>query len=145
LRHIGRGVAIPAGMTIALPDVMQHRNPRLDSINERALDFVCHVIDPFLRSIPDRPGFRRIQDQLVGASGGIGSNLEEAQAASSRREFVRFCEIALRESRETNFWLTICRRTGIGDQEVCGLLLDEGFQIARIIAAIVISAKNHGL
>jgi four helix bundle protein len=122
---------------------MQHRNPRLDSINERALVFACQVIDPFVPSIPDRPGMRRVQDQLVGASGGIGANLEEAQAASSRREFIRYCEIALRESRETNFWLTVCQRTRLGDQALCGALLDEGLQIARIIAAIIINSKNR--
>ena len=122
---------------------MQHRNPRLDSINERALEFACQVIDPFLPSIPDRPGMRRIQDQVVGASGGIGANLEEAQAASSRREFVRYCEIALRESREANFWLTVCQRTRLGDQTVCGTLLGEGVQIARIIATIIINTKNN--
>ena len=121
---------------------MQHRNPRLDSINERALKFVCQLIDPFVPSIPDRPGMRRIQDQLVGASGGVGANLEEAQAASSRKEFIRYCEIALRESRETNFWLTVCQRTRLGDQALCGTLLDEGLQIARIIAAIIINSKN---
>jgi four helix bundle protein len=122
---------------------MQHRNPRLDSINERALDFVCRIIDPFLPSIPARPGIRRIQDQLVDASGGIGSNLEEASAASSRREFIRYCEISLRESGETNFWLTVCRRTRLGDQALCEPLLCEGLQIARIIAAIIINTKNN--
>ena len=122
---------------------MQHQHPRLDSINERVLDFVCRVIDPFVPSIPDKPGMRRIQDQLVGASGGIGSNLEEAQAASSRREFTRFCEIALRESRETNFWLRVCQRTRLGDQPVCDSLLNEGLQIARIIASIIINTKNN--
>jgi four helix bundle protein len=122
---------------------MQHRHPRVDSINERALEFACQVIDPFVPSIPDRPGLRRIQDQLVGASGGIGSNLEEAQAASSRREFIRFCDIALRESRETNFWLRVCQRTRLGDQRVCEHLLGEGLQIAKIIASIIISTKNN--
>jgi four helix bundle protein len=114
---------------------MQHQKPRLDSINDRALEFACRVIDPFLPSLPDRPEVRRIVDQLVGASGGIGSNLEEAQAASSRREFVRYCEIALREGRETIFWLRVCQRTKLGHQPVCNELLDEGLQIARIIAA----------
>ena len=122
---------------------MQHRHPRLDSINERVLDFVCLVIDSVVSSIPERPGMRRIQDQLVGASGGIGANLEEAPAASSRKEFIRFCEIALRESRETIFWLKVCQRTGVGNQSLCSSLLGEGLQIARIIAAIIINTKNN--
>ena len=124
---------------------MQCQNPRLDSINARALDFMCLVLDAFVPSLPDGPGLRRIADQLVGAAGGIGSNLEDAQASSSRREFVRFCEIALRESRESNFWLTVCKRTGLGDQAVCEKLLGEGPQIARIIATIVINTKRNGL
>ena len=60
-----------------------------------------------------------------------------------RKEFIRYCEIALRESRETNFWLTVCQRTHRGDQALCGALLDEGLQIARIIAAIVITTKDN--
>ena len=128
-----------------VPSHMEHHKPRLDSINERALELACRVIDPFLPSLPDRPGVRRIVDQLMGASGGIGANLEEAQAASSRREFVRHCEIALRESRETNFWLRVCQRTKLGDQPVCSALLDEGLQIARIIAVIVINTKRNGV
>jgi four helix bundle protein len=133
------------GTALARRPFMKHQNPRLDSINERALEFVCQVIDPFLPSIPDRPGLRRLPDQLVGAAGGIGSNLEEAQASSTRREFVRFCEIALRESREANFWLTVCQRTNLGNQTVREALLHEGLQIARIIASIVINAKRNGM
>jgi four helix bundle protein len=124
---------------------MKHHEPRPDDIVERALRFVCRVIDPMVFSLPHRPGIRRVADQLVGAAGGIGSNLEEAQPASSRREFVRFNEIALRESRDTLFWLKVCRQTGLGDQEVCAELLKEGDQIARIIAKIIINTKRNGL
>jgi four helix bundle protein len=124
---------------------MKHSNPPTDDINERALAFACRVISPFVASLSERAGHRRIADQLVGAAGGIGSNLEEARAASSRREFVRFNEIALRESRESAFWLSICRRTTLGDQIVCEELLDEARQLVRIIAAIVVSTKRNGL
>jgi len=124
---------------------MKHHDPRPDDIVERGLKFVCRVIDPLVFSLPARPGIRRVADQLVGASGGIGSNLEEASAASSRREFVRFNEIALRESRETVFWLKVCRHTRLGDQRECAALLDEGIQIARIIAKIIINTKRNGL
>src|SRR5262245_66233300 len=124
---------------------MKHDHPRPDDIVERALKFACRVIDPMVSSLPNRPGIWRIADQLVGAAGGIGSNLEEAAAASSRREFVRFDEIALRESRETLFWLKVCRLTRLGDQNVCADLLIEGEQIARIIAKYISNNKRNGL
>jgi four helix bundle protein len=124
---------------------MKHDRPRPDDIVIRALTFVCRVIDPFLDSLPDRPGIRRVADQLVGAAGGIGSNLTEAEAASSRREFVRFNEIALRESRESTFWLKVCRETRLGDQRTCAELLNEADQVSRIIAKIIINTKRNGL
>jgi hypothetical protein len=37
----------------------------------------------------------------------------------------------------------VCQRTGVGDQSLCKSLLDEGLQIARIIAAIIINTKNN--
>ena len=123
---------------------MRQQKPRPDDINERALVFVCRVLD-FVPSISPRPGSRRVADQLVDAAGGIGSNLEEAVAASSRREFVRFNEIALRETRESVFWLKVCTRSQLGDAASRDELLDEGQQIARIIAAIVINTKRNGL
>jgi four helix bundle protein len=75
----------------------------------------------------------------------LGANLEEAVAASSRREFVRFNEIALRETRESVFWLKVCTRSRLGDVATRDEPLDEGQQIARIIAAIVINTKRNGL
>jgi four helix bundle protein len=60
-------------------------------------------------------------------------------------KFVRFNEIALRESRETLFWLRVCRHTRPGDQHACAELLDEGDQIARIIARIIINTKANRL
>ena len=130
---------------VLLTPHMQHRRPRPDDIVERAPTFVCQVIDPMVFSLPNRPGIRRVADQLVDAPGGIGSNLEEAQAASSRREVVRFNEIALRESRETLFWLRVCRMTKLVDQPPCAALLTEGDEISRIIAKIIINTKRNGL
>ena len=80
----------------------------------------------------------------MGAAGGIGANLEEAQASSTRREFVRFNEISLRESRESVFWLKVCHRTRLGGEAVCNELLDEAQQIARIIGKIVVNSKANG-
>jgi four helix bundle protein len=124
---------------------MKRRDPRPDDIVQRSLTFVCRVIDALVVSLPNRPGVRRVADQVVGAAGGIESNLEEASAASSRREFVRFNEIALRESRETLFWLKVCRHAHLGDPRECAALLDEGHQISRIIAKIIINTKRNGL
>jgi four helix bundle protein len=45
--------------------------------------------------------------QLLRAGTGIGSNLEEAKSASSRRDLTARNAIALREARESRDWLRL--------------------------------------
>ena len=111
-------------------------------IDERAFRFFCGVIG-FVRTVRPEPGVRRLADQMVAASGSIAANREEATSASSRKEFIRFNEIALRSAKESVLWLRACVTTGLGDSARAAALLDESRQLARILAAIVISSKNR--
>jgi four helix bundle protein len=79
---------------------------------------------------------------MVGASGSIAANREEATSASSRKEFIRFNEIALRSAKESALWLRACQATGIGDSRLSATLLDEAGQLARILGAIVVRSKR---
>lgn len=69
-------------------------------IRDRSFAFGCGVARLAL-SLAAIAGVRCIVDQLLKAGTAVGANLEEAKAASTRREFVRYVEIALREARET--------------------------------------------
>ena len=79
--------------------------------------------------------------QLTNASL-VNANLEEAKAGSSKRDFVRYVEIALRESRETVYWLRIYLALHLGSSDEVQSLRGEGEQIARILGAIVVNAKK---
>ena len=109
-------------------------------IDERTQEFSCGVIR-FVRTIKPEPGVRSLIEQLAGAAGSIAANRQEATSASSRREFIRYNEIALRSAKETVSWLTTCQDTQIGDPTMCGELLGECRQIVRILAAIVVRTK----
>ena len=115
-----------------------HTDPDID---ERAFDFLCSII-PFVRTIRPEPGIRRLIDQLVSAAGSIAANREEATSASSRREFIRFNEIALRSAKESVLWLRTFKTTGIGSPAKSAALLDEARQLARILGAIVVNTKR---
>jgi four helix bundle protein len=102
--------------------------------------FGCAVARLALDVSP-RPGVRCLIDQLLKAATSVGANLEEAKAASSRREFIRYVEISLREARESVYWLRVCESLSVLPAETCVGLRNEGEQIARILAAIVLKAK----
>jgi len=113
-----------------------------DGIDERSFRFFCDVL-AFVDTIPKEPKTARIIEQLVGAAGSVGSNREEALGASSRREFIRYNEVALRSANETARWLRGCAARRLGSQEQCVALLNEGRQLARILAQIVITTKRR--
>ena len=50
---------------------------------------------------------RMIADQLLRSATSIGANTVEAQAASRRKEFIKFYEIALKSANETKYWPNI--------------------------------------
>lgn len=83
-----------------------------DDIRERAFIFACRIIE--LCDEVAKRGFsaRRLASQLVSAGTSIGANLEEADGAQSRADFISKCTIALKEARESHYWLRILRKTG---------------------------------
>jgi four helix bundle protein len=89
------------------------------------------------------PGVRCIVDQLLKAGTAVGANLEEAKAGSSRREFVRCIDIALREARESLYWLRICGAVGLGPAERLRELQGEADQLVRILTAIAVNTKRR--
>jgi len=68
---------------------------------------------------------------------------EEALGSSSRREFIRYNEIALRSANESARWLrwVVARRLANTAEAI--RLLDEARQLARMLARIVITAKRN--
>jgi four helix bundle protein len=113
-----------------------------NGIDERSFRFFCDVIG-FVETVPLGPKTNKIIEQLVDAAGSIGSNREEALGGSSHREFIRYNEIALRGANESLRWLRACAVRRLGSQEKCVRLLDEARQLARILAKIVITAKQR--
>lgn len=84
-----------------------------------------------------------IGDQLLRAATSIGANIVEAQAASSRRDFARFYEIALKSANETKYWLCLLRDSAIlGDTSEVEELLEEAIEISRILGSSLLTLKG---
>ena len=113
-----------------------------EDIRDRSFVFACGVAQLAL-SLAPRPGVRCIVDQLLKSGTSVGANLEEAKAGSTRREFVRCVEIALREARECLYWLRICVALKLGEAKTIQDLQGEADQLVRILTAIVVNTKRR--
>jgi four helix bundle protein len=81
--------------------------------------------------------------QYLRAATSIGANLEEAQAAESRMDFVHKLGIAEKEARETAYWLTLLAESGIVEKRLLAPLVKETEELTSIIKSIILTTKRR--
>jgi four helix bundle protein len=111
-------------------------------IQERTFIFACRITK-LHQYLHKRGGTQRELGRQVLRSGtSIGANLEEADAGQSRPDFISKCSIALKEARETHFWLRLLHETNLVPLDLIAPLLDEARQLVAILTTIVKNARN---
>lgn len=75
--------------------------------------------------------------QIIRSASSIGANLQEAEGASTKKEFKRGCTLAKREAKETLYWLKLIHAINPSlNRHQINHILDENTQIIKIITTI---------
>lgn len=116
-----------------------------EKLTDRLFRFSISVIK-FLAYLPSSPEFNNIRYQLSKSPTSSGANYEEAQAASSKPDFIYKVEISLKEMRESNYWLRIINETvelkDIKLEELKYLII-ESAEPKLILGSIIVKSKNN--
>ena len=84
-----------------------------------------------------------VSKQLLRSGTSVGANIEEAVAASSRRDFLNKMTIASKEARESVYWLRLLDASdlvgGIDVQSELG----QARELVRLITSIVKTTKEN--
>ena len=83
-----------------------------------------------------------LSKQLLRSGTSIGANVEEAIAGQSRKDFISKMNIALKESRETIYWLRLLNESKIVNIDFAPSLRDSE-EVCKIITAIVKSTREN--
>jgi len=130
-----------------------------DDIAERLLDIAAAVIW-LLPVLGDKPGGKNLVNQLERCGPGGGANYEEARGAGWRSElrggaggrepgrlradFVHKVRIALKEVRETRYWLRLILRAKLVDRpHELRPLVDECGELIAILTASARTARRR--
>jgi len=84
-----------------------------------------------------------IVKQLMRSASSVGANVFEAKNSSSRIEFKRYYEIALKSCNESKYWICLLRDGFDKKDEELSNILKEADEISRILAASVIKLKKN--
>lgn len=83
-----------------------------------------------------------ISDQLLRSAASIGANIVEAKSSSSKRDFIRFYEIALKSANETKYWLGLLKDATSFNKDKVNLLLTEVDEISKMLGSSLLTLKN---
>jgi four helix bundle protein len=94
----------------------------------------------FISAIDINRKFNPIVDQFLRSATSIGANVIGGKAAHSKRDFIKYYEIALKSANETKYWICLLR-DGLKLKQINNLL-NEADEISKVLATIIIKTKK---
>jgi four helix bundle protein len=113
------------------------------SLRQRAFEFACSVLDLHRYFYRLEPALRDASSQATRAAGSIGANLEEADAAESKPDFIHKCNVSLKEARESRYWLRILDRAAASEQNRIAPLIAESTELIAILTTIIRKSRER--
>ena len=83
-----------------------------------------------------------IIDQLIRSVSSIGANVIEAKSSCSRKEYIKFFEIALKSANEAKFWLILIKEVRPKLATKVDPLLNEVISVSKILGSSVLTFKG---
>lgn len=96
----------------------------------------------FIDSLPRSRSGDVMANQLVRSGTSIGANYIEAQAASSKKDFINFIHYSLKSANESKFWLGLLRDSKKGNTDGIIRLLSELNELSNILGASLLTLKG---
>jgi len=81
-----------------------------------------------------------LSKQLLRSGTSIGANIEEAQAAQSKKDFISKMSIVSKEARESHYWLRLLKYGKFISKDD---LLDDCEELIKLLTSIVKSSENN--
>jgi len=107
----------------------------------RLFEFAVRVLK-FLPGIEKTPESMVIRFQLSKSATSSGANYEESQAGSSKADFNNKVRIALKEMRESNYWLRILKSILNKKDIELEKLIIESEELKKILGKIASKTSN---
>ena len=86
-----------------------------------------------------------LSKQILKSGTSIGANINEALSSESKKDFVHKLGIALKESRETSYWLNLLKDSEYITDQQFNELATECNALIRILSSIILTTKERYL
>ena len=110
-------------------------------LTERSFQFAVRIVKLCSYIFEKNRDIKPLGNQLLRSGTSIGANIEEAQGAQSKADFLAKYHIALKEARETSYWLRLLIAAELLSEKRIKPILNECTETTKILASSIISTK----
>ena len=109
-------------------------NEKPNIIRDKSFQFALKIIE-LSQSLKEERNYE-IANQIIRSGTSIGANVEEAQAAQSKKDFISKISISSKEARETKYWLRLINESKMSNNKLDDLI-KECDDLINILTKIV--------
>ena len=84
-----------------------------------------------------------LSKQLLRCGTSIGANINEAQDAQSKNDFISKLSISLKEARESKYWIELLKETDYLSEKEANNLLEDLIEIIKLLVSIIKTTRNN--
>lgn len=110
-------------------------------IHSRIFKFVVSCFKNVVKKIPKNTENSPIISQISSSLTSIGANDQEADGASTKKDFINKYYIVKKEAKETKYWLSVIADTNLLMKDVVEPYIKECHEILMIVSKIINNTK----
>ncbi len=96
----------------------------------------------FIESLDSSLVSKRLGDQLLRSGTSVIANYVEGLAGSSKKDFAKFLNIALKSANESKLWLSLLMDSNKSNIDETNILINEFDEISKILASSLITIRK---
>jgi len=113
-------------------------------IVKKSYSFALEIIRIYKLLINEKKEYV-ISKQMLRSGTSVGANIHEAIASESKKDFIHKLGIAVKEARETSYWLNLLKDSDYVNGEQFKNLNSNCDQVIKILNSIILTTKERYL
>lgn len=108
-------------------------------VYDKSFDFAAEIM--ILQKKLTSSGEFIVSKQLLRSGTAVGANVNEASSAESLKDFISKNSIALKEAKESFYWLSLLKRSRPIEYDY-DTLIDLNVEIMKLLSKIILTSKK---
>jgi len=122
--------------------VNEKSQPYRNAVLEKSFNFSIRIIKLFKHIKQKDRDIEPLLKQVLRSGTSIGANITEAQGAITKKDFINKLHVALKEARETEYWLELLKATNYLTTDEFDNINSDSKEIIKLLTSLLKSLKT---